>query len=163
MAESSQQFDAAASTSTQLQLSYKLVGDNIDKSVKTRYMCLEGGHNQSLHYFHCFAVLNRIDFTEFPDVQPQLCLNSPDNIALTLLPSAEDDQTLKNLFMTHVSRILCTHIPFFKASFEDVVEWHIVHQYYQEMSTKSQVVCTYIVFIYEPCSTFVPFRYHLES
>lgn len=138
----SQQLDAAASTSTQLQLSYKLVGDNIDKSVKTRYMRLEGGRNQSLHYFHCFAVLNRIDFTEFPDVQPQLCLNSPDILASTLLPSAEDDQTLRNLFMTHVSRILCTHIPFFKVGFEDVVEWHIVHQYYQEMSTKSQVVCT---------------------
>lgn len=135
-----QQLDAAASTSTQLQLSYKLVGDNIDKSVKTRYMRLEGGRNQSLHYFHCFAVLNRIDFTEFPDVQPQLCLNSPDILASTLLPSAEDDQTLRSLFMTHVSRILCTH--FFKVGFEDVVEWHIVYQYYQEMSTKSQVVCT---------------------
>lgn len=130
---------------TQLQhVSYKLVGDNIDKAVKARYMRVEGSRNQSLHYFHFFAVLDRIDFSPLPDVFPHLCFNCPKQMALALLPSTNDDMTLRQLFVTHVSRILTTHIPFFKFAFEDVVEWHIQHQYYEEMSAKSQVVsyCT---------------------
>lgn len=143
---SSQPSDADPPSCKQLQLqSYKLVGDNIDKSVKARYMRFEGGHNKSLHYFHYFAVLNRVDFSAYPDVRPDLCLNSPMQIALSLLPSTDDDITLKHLFMTHISRVLCTHIPFFKSTFEDVVEWHIVHRYYGEMSTKSQVVRAFSV------------------
>ena len=140
--------DTPTAASTQLQLlSYKLVGDNIDKSVKARYMRLGTHHvNQSLHYFHYFAVLNRIDFSSFPDVHPQTCLNSPKQIAHSLLPSAGDDAKLRQLFVTHVSRILCTNIPFFKNTFGDIVEWHIEHQYYSEMSRKSHVVCLDITF-----------------
>ncbi len=121
-------------------LGYKLVGDNIDKGVKARYMRVEGSRNKSLHYFHSFAVLDRIDFSPLPDVFPQTCLNSPKQLALALLPSTDDDKTLRELFGTHVSRILCTHIPFFKFAFEDVVDWHVRHHYYDEMSAKSQVV-----------------------
>ena len=121
-------------------LSYKLVGDNLDKSVKARYMRIGGSRNQSLHYFHSFAVLDRVDFSGLPDIHPQLCLNSPNKRALSMFPSTEDDNALKQLFVTHVSRILATHMPFFKLLFEDIVEWHIQHKYYSEMSTKSEVV-----------------------
>ena len=121
--------------------SYKLVGDNIDKNVKARYMRIEGSRNQSLHYFHSFAVLDRINFSHLPDVFLHTCLNSPKQLALAMLPSKDDDKVLTLLFETHVSRILCTHIPFFKLSFEDIVEWHIHHRYYDEMSAKSEVVC----------------------
>ena len=121
-------------------LGYKLVGDNIDMGVKARYMRVEGSHNQSLHYFHSFAVLNRIDFSHLPDVFPHSCLNHPKQLALALLPSKEDDRALTQLFEIHVSRILCTHISFFKFVFEDVVEWHIHHRYYDQMSAKSEVV-----------------------
>eukprot|EP00731_Ephydatia_muelleri_P023069 Em0015g652a len=38
-----------------------------------------------------------------------------------------------------MSRILCDHVEFFKMSFEDVVEKHIKHEYYEEMSMKSIV------------------------
>ena len=57
----------ASTPSTQLQLqSYKLVGDNIDKCVRAQYIRFESGHdNKSLHYFHYFAVLNRIDFMKY--------------------------------------------------------------------------------------------------
>ena len=118
----------------------KLVGDNIDKGVKTCYMRVEGSHNKSLHYFHSFAVLNRVDFSHLPDVFPHTCLNHPRQLALALLPSKDDDRALTQLFGIHVSRILCTHMPFFKFAFEDIVDWHVHHQYYDQMSAKSEVV-----------------------
>ncbi len=125
-------------------LGYKLVGDNIDIGVKTRYMRLERYENKSLHYFHCLAVQNRIDHSHKPDVHPDTCLPSPLHRASTLLPSLADDRSLRNDFITCVSRILVEHMPFFKHTFEDVVEWHIQHQYYNQMSAKSVVVCLYI-------------------
>lgn len=128
--------------------SYKLVGDNIDRSVKARYMRMEGHRNQSLHYFHSFAVLDRISFNHLPDVLPHTCFNSPKQRALSMLPTERDDEVLTLLFETHISRILCTHIPFFKTTFEDIVEWHIRHRYYDEMSTKSEVVSENNQFVY---------------
>lgn len=127
----------------QQSLSFKLVGDNLDKNVKARYMCVGGSHNQSYHFFHSFAVLDRIDFSTLPDVHPHLCLNSPKKRALAILPSIDDDTTLRKFFVTHVSRVLVKHMAFFKLTFEDVVEWHIRHQYYTEMSAKSEVVHKY--------------------
>ena len=134
--------EAHNATSAHLQLqSYKLVGDNIDKSVRARYLRYDSGYgNRSLHYFHYYAVLNRIDFSDLPDVHPHTCQNSPRQIVVSLLPSADDDAILRHLFVTQVSRILCTHIPFFKSTFGDVIEWHIEHRYYSAMSTKSHVV-----------------------
>ena len=116
------------------------MGDNIDKSVKARYMRMEGHRNQSLHYFNSFALCDRISFNHLPDVFPHTCFNSPKQRALYMLPSKKDDEALALMFETHISRILCTHIPFFKTSFEDIVEWHIRHRYYDEMSAKSEVV-----------------------
>ena len=78
---------------------FKLVGDNIDKSIKARYVFRSDKHrNQSLHYFHPFAMKNRKDFSHLLDIHPQSCANSPHNIVLSLLPSADDDRILrKNL------------------------------------------------------------------
>ena len=45
-------------------LGYKPVADNIDIGVKTRYMRLERYVNKFLHYFHCFAIQNRIDHSD---------------------------------------------------------------------------------------------------
>ena len=123
---------------------YKLVGDNLDIGVKMRYMRLERYRNKSHHYFHCYAVQNRIDHSDKPDVHPDTCLPSPLHTASTLLPSLADDEMLRNDLVTYVSRILTEHMPFFKHTFEDVVEWHIQHRYYKQMSDKSVVVCLYI-------------------
>ena len=128
-----------AETCTQ-QKSNKLVGDNIDLSVKALYMRMEGSRNQSLHYFHSFAVFDRVDFSQLPDVFPYTCLNNPKQLALTMLPSHRDDETLTLLFETHVSCVLCKRIPFFKYTFDDIVEWHNCHRHYDEMSMKSDVV-----------------------
>ena len=120
--------------------SFKIVGDNIDKNVKPRYLRSEGHQNRSLHYFHSYAVRERIDFSHLPDILPPSCMNSPQRVALSLLPSKEDDQVLRQMFVTHVSRVLCKYMSFFKFSFEDVIQHHIRHPFYDEMSAKSEVV-----------------------
>lgn len=125
-------------------LGFKIVGDNIDKGLKARYMRSEGYHNRSLHYFHSFAVQNRVDFSHLPDVFPDTCSDSPERTALALLPSTDDDKALRRLFAIHISRILSMHIPFFKTAFDDVVEWHIEHDYSDQMCTKSVVVSSCI-------------------
>ena len=40
---------------------YRLCGDNINKSIHTRHKRLDR-RNKSLHYFHLYAVENRVDF-----------------------------------------------------------------------------------------------------
>lgn len=117
--------------------------DNLDMSVKTRFMRVEKFRNQSLHYVNSYAVQSRIDHNHLPDVYPDSCANSPVANAKLLLPSLDDDTSLRKLFMTHVSRIICSNMKFFEFSFDGVIEQHIKHQYYEEMSTKSKVVSYY--------------------
>ena len=61
----------------------KLCGDNIDKMVKRRYMRSDKG-NLSLHYFHSFAALDRIDVSDLSDEIVPGCLPNPDDIAIGL-------------------------------------------------------------------------------
>ena len=59
---------------------------------------------------------------------------------MSLLPSPEDDVALRNNFSTLVSRILFGNMDFCKISFDGVVDWHIKHEYLEQMSRKSAVV-----------------------
>jgi len=117
-----------------------MILDNIGMSVKTHFMRLGKYHIQSLHYVNSYAVQSRSDLSQFPGIHPDFCMNCPTENAKLLLPLSEDDRSLRKLFITHVSRILTTHMKLFKFSFDDVVDWHVKHQYYTEMSTKSKVV-----------------------
>lgn len=123
---------------------YKLVGDNIDFTVNARYMRTDGRGNQSLHYFHCYAILDRIDFSKFSFKSPIVHLTpSPSDLDLmtsTLLPSTVDDKAMSRNVATLISRLLATHTTYFKHACSDVVTWHIRHEYCKEMGKKSQVV-----------------------
>lgn len=119
---------------------YRLCGDNIDKNVRTRHMRLES-RNQSLHYFHLYAVENRVDFVSLSDEMPSNShITDFRSVAKSLLPTLDDDKALKRNLSTLVSRALCTHLDFFKLSFDGQVKWHIQHRFYEEMSSKSVVV-----------------------
>ena len=109
-------------------------------SVKSRFMRVDTYRNKSLHYINSYAVLGRINFSRLPDVHPHTCSNSPDKNALLLLPSADDDKSIKSLFMTHVARVLISNMTYFKFSFDGLVSWHIKHEYNKELSTRSTVV-----------------------
>ena len=97
----------------------------------------EGYRNKSLHCFHSFAIQNRIDLSNIPDVHSSSCLPSPQHRASTLLPSHDDDVALQNHFARDFSRILVKNIPYFQHTFEEIVEWRTHHEYYEEMSAKS--------------------------
>ena len=115
---------------------YKLTGDNLDKNVKpTEYRV--DSQTKSLHYFQTYAVRDRIDLSSYDDTPPvvdESCINTK-----RLLPSESDSKKLTKNFTHHVARILKEYMPFFSA-FGSGLERHIRHQYYEEMSQKSEVV-----------------------
>ena len=119
---------------------YRLCGDNIDKTVKQRYMRFDAHKTKSLHYFHSYAVANRIDFSFLSEMTPPLPSVNIQQLAISLLPSPEDDVALRNNFATLISRILFENMDFFKFTFDGVIKWHIKHEFYDQMSRKSDVV-----------------------
>ena len=121
---------------------FKIIGDNLDKTVRPRYMRrLTGLRTQSLHLFHSCAVLDRLDTSALCDVLPQGCIPSPDSLALSLLPTTEDDDAIKSNFSILISRILIENCHFFEVAFKDIVVYHIPHEHDKEMCVKSEVVC----------------------
>ena len=121
---------------------FRICGDNIDKTVRRRYMRTDK-KNSSLHYFHSYAVLNRIDASSLSDEIPDLHQLDKKVVTRTMLPSESDDKAIRENITKLVSRVLVEHLAFFRFSFVDVVEWHIEHQFYGEMSKKSVVVSNY--------------------
>ena len=119
---------------------FKLVGDNIDKQVSPRFMRVDK-QSTSLHYFHTFAVQDRIYLSHVSDSPRSPPTISPKEIAKVLLPTKKDDQMLRMNFATCISRILVTHMPAMKLAYEGAVDWHIPHAHEKEMSKKSTVVC----------------------
>lgn len=122
--------------------SYILVGDNVDKSVRPRYMTVDH-QTQSLHYFQFFAALDRIDFHSLRNDTPLAQVSS---LPLTsFLPNMQDNKTLRNNYAILLGRELVRSVPFFK-SFKDCIPAHISHKHSQEMSRKSVVVSLLLVY-----------------
>ena len=71
---------------------FKIVGDNIDKTVKPRDMRSDY-QAQSLHYFHSYAVRDRVSMDGFDDTA-----SSPDIGAVRLellLPTLQDEANIR--------------------------------------------------------------------
>ena len=69
----------------------------MDKNVHASYQCI-GHSTQSLHYFHTYAALDRVDFSGLSDEPPPLSIVDP----LSFLPSEDD--------ISVVERDMCTLI-----------------------------------------------------
>ena len=97
-----------------------------------------------IHYFHIYAVADRIDFSHLSKsvIPTQQC--DPEQVALSLLPSPEDDLAIRENICVLMSRVLFDNVAFFNLSFDGVINWHIEHEYYKEMSTKSDVVSVHV-------------------
>ena len=116
---------------------FKIVGDNIDKKVKPRYM-REDRQAQMLNNFHLYAVRDRVDTSNLSEELPSLRAFEELTIH-DILPSCDDrDKMLKN-YVTLFARIITAEIPFFK-QFQDAVPVHIGHEHSREMERKSEVV-----------------------
>ena len=119
---------------------YHICGDNIDKGVKQRYIRIGNFKPDCIHYFHSYAVADRVDVTSLSDQVIATTQHDKRQVALSLLPTPEDDVAIRSNIITIISRILYEALDFFKLSFEGVVTWHIHHEYYKEMARKSIVV-----------------------
>ena len=118
---------------------FKIVGDNVEKNVKPRYMRL---HRQtcSLHYFNAYA--DRIDEPSYSSFTSHIDIGVDIE---SILPSDDIHSKLLDNLGVLVSRILVANMPVFKFYFEDVVQYRLEHMYSVEMSTKSEIVCAHVI------------------
>jgi len=86
-----------------------IVGDNIDKNIRPSFQQLDH-QTKSLHYFHTFAVIDRVDFSTLSDVTPHYVKIDP----ATLLPEPEDLTALLKELQIIVSRYTCNCTQFNK-------------------------------------------------
>ena len=82
---------------------------------------------------------DRVDCSNLSDVPPTNT-PTPNAVLSQVLPSEEEDAIIHDNFAILVARILCTHMTFFKSSYADVVDWHIKHKFFNEMTQMSEVV-----------------------
>ena len=115
---------------------FKIVGDNIDKDVKPRNMRSDY-QTRSLHYFHAYAVRDRLNLDDCDDSGSTPDLSSID--LELLLPSKDNETQIRNSMGILIARVLKKHIPYFE-KYGKGVERHITHRFYREMSQKSSVV-----------------------
>ena len=115
---------------------FKLVGDNLDKSIHPRDMRLDH-QTKALHYFHMYAVRDCVNLADYTD-NPSLPDISPSDLK-TILPTIQDEEVLHANFAILIARTLTSFMPFFK-KFGSGLERHLVHERYEEMSSKSEVV-----------------------
>lgn len=116
--------------------SFKVIGDNINKSVKPTEMTMDA-QTQSLDYFNLYAVRDRVSMAGLDDSASLPSLSSC-NVE-DVLPTKQDFDGLYSNFAYLIARILKKHFPFF-AEFAAGLQKHIKHEHYQEMSEKSNVV-----------------------
>ena len=89
---------------------------------------------RSLHYFHAYAVKDRVDLSSFSDTVLSTPPLSKDELFNQILPSADDH------FATLISRCLVDKIPFSSHNFKKATVKHIPHLHSDEMSQKSTIV-----------------------
>lgn len=114
----------------------KVVGDNFNKNVKTRFMRIDR-QTKTLNYFYAYISQDRFDLTNHPEDLPSIPLKSP---LEELLPAQSDMTALEDNFSVLVGRMLCQYMPFFQQHFSGCVPTHIDHPLAKEMSQKSKVV-----------------------
>jgi L1 cell adhesion molecule like protein len=100
---------------------FKLVGDNVDKNIKHSFDRVDT-HTLSLHYYHCFAVQDRLDLSGFSDQSRSGVIEME-----TLLPSPDDIVLMKKHFSILISRMLVKELPEYMNDAENV-KWHIDHE-----------------------------------
>ncbi len=117
---------------------YKIVLDNIDKTVKPNDMRIDN-QTKSLHYVHKYAVLDRVDMSCFDDKPCRPDIGNIQEHLGSMLPTKQDSESLRQNMATLVARILIKNFPYLK-SFARCLGRHILHRFSNEMSEKSHVV-----------------------
>ena len=119
--------------------------DTLDLFLIFKLMLLRAGYrNRDLHYFHYYAVRDRVD-NNLPTSPPKLPpKGSAKSCALSILPSIDDDRVIRENMIIMVSRVLAKHMESLGFDSSKLVKWHVPHKFQDQMSKKSEVVCTYV-------------------
>ena len=97
--------------------------------MKPRYRRIDHG-TDSLHFFHIYAVKDRIKLSSVPDSpSPSISIPVSELPIETLLPSESDYQGLLSNFSVLISRVLVSKLKYFSETFHDVVTNHITQKY----------------------------------
>ena len=114
-----------------------MVTDNVDLEMQARHQS-KSHQNKSLHWTHSFAVKDRVKPDSIlDDSKSQMDLKDLEMIRV--LPSQEDQASMKFSMVTLVFRIICKYFVAYK-EFGSAVIHHIVHKYSREMKQKSEQV-----------------------
>ena len=90
--------------------SYTIVGDNVDRTVSPRYMTTDS-QRRSLHYFHAYCAMDRINFRHLANDEPIADVSS---LTLsTFLPNLEDSNALRSNYAILLGREVVQSLPFF--------------------------------------------------
>lgn len=81
-------------------MGFKMVGDNIDKTLHRRHQTHEK-QTVSMHYFHYYAVMDRIDLSHFSDIPPEKPLHIDGNL---FLPTKAGIEGTNKDFCTYIER-----------------------------------------------------------
>ena len=110
--------------------------DNLELTVRVREM-RQDDRDKSVHFFHHYALKDRVDSSHLSSYQPQ-CLASS-LCPADFLPSAEDYRILRNNFVIHLARIAVKKLTSFRFLQEGVPQ-HIHHPHSKDLSQPSQFV-----------------------
>ncbi|KAL5509146.1 hypothetical protein EMCRGX_G004456 [Ephydatia muelleri] len=115
---------------------FRLVRDNVDKNVKPRDMRLNS-QTTSLHYFHTYAVKDRICFSHL-STDPIEIVQDSINFEM-FYPTVGDNTELVSNLETLVARMFVQRIPGLQSLSAEATP-HIKHLYSKQMALKSEVV-----------------------
>ena len=93
--------------------------------------------NKSIHFFHVYAALDRVNCLEIPDDEP--CGDMSTLPLSAFVPSADECSILRLNYATLLSRIVVEKLDYFKM-FQGCVVKHIQHKHSDVMKKKSVVV-----------------------
>ena len=115
---------------------YIIVGDNIDKNVTPRDMRV-GNQVKSLHYFHSYAVKDRVDPGSLSGDGHVSDVNTL--ATSSVLPTVDDCVRIRNDYIILAARVIVENISHFSFLQKCVVK-HIPHKFSKETARKSVIV-----------------------
>ncbi len=127
-----------------------IVGDNWDRTINPRFMTMDHGR-QSLHYFHSYAALDRIDFSTLVFDKPTKDLDSLSHSVY--LPDSSDCISLQENYAILLSRVLTEEVEYFRKVFGNCTELHNKHQYSAQMKEKS-IIVSFILIKVHTCNLY---------
>ena len=127
-------------TSIHISLYSAIVGNNWDLEVKSHYLTKDKNNN-SLHYFHLYAVTGRVHADGKSVSSPQKSLA---NFHLQeVVPTAEVQKQFVSDLVYLIPRVLVLYMKVYKVFAKSIV-YHILHSQKEAMSKKSESVSIYI-------------------